>query len=324
MRRFNLLVLLCLPLGLAAEGLPGAEDLGGALMGLGERFTAALDAAALKPEPMALLGVVALMGVLPFGLAPMSLLCLLAALAFPPSVAAPVIMAGLLLNTVLSWSIARTVIGSKLEAWLESRGGALAAVRRGARNNGLKWAILSRYVPAPFFTQPMVLASTGVGLGTTLLGTAIGMSPWIGVYVWVAKAGRQGSLKSLGLAGAGLALAYALAAWIRWRYTRPAAIAALEALRPRSGAGPCLKLYTVPGHEPSDEARTELAALRERLGFEVDETVMDEQADPALRAAYEDHAPVAVFEGEKLFNFKMDENVLRVRLEAWRRRQEAP
>jgi ribosomal protein S19 len=32
---------------------------------------------------------------------------------------------------------------------------------------------------------------------------------------------------------------------------------------------------------------------------------------------------VAVFDGQKHFNFKMDENVLAVRLQEWRRRQGA-
>ena len=50
---------------------------------------------------------------------------------------------------------------------------------------------------------------------------------------------------------------------------------------------------------------------------------MDALADPALLQRYEDHAPVAVFDGHKLFNFKMDENVLAVRLQDWRRRQGA-
>lgn len=285
------------------------------------RFGAVLQAASLDPRPASLGLVVLLMGLLPFALAPMTLLCLAAAAAFPPKVAAPVMMAGLLFNTVLAWGLARTVFGARLEAWLERRGGALAAVRRGARREGLKWAILSRYVPAPFFTQPMVLASTGVGLGTTLLGTAIGMAPWVGVYVWAVKAGRQGQLGHLGLAALGLVAIYALTTYLRRRYLSGPATPPAP-LKPRDPGRPCLTLYTVPGHGPSDEARAELAELRERLGFEVDERVLD-GADPGLRDAYEDHAPVALLGAERLFSFKMDENVLRVRLEALRRR-EAP
>lgn len=299
---------------------PPADSAG--LAGLGERFSRILDAAALHPEPGALLGVALLMGLLPFALVPMSVLSLLAAMAFPAPVAAPVIMAGLLLNTGISWGVARTVFGARLEAWLERRGGALAAIRRGARQNGLKWAILARYVPVPFVTQPMVLASTGVGLGTTLLGTFIGMSPWVGAYVWVARAGRQGSLRGLGFAGLGLVGAYALAAWLRWRFTRNIATEA-GPLTPRDPLRPLLRLYTVPGQELSDEARQELVELRERLEFEVEETPLGPGVDEGLRSAYEDHAPVAFFDGHKLFSFKMDENVLRVRLDEWRRRQGA-
>jgi hypothetical protein len=250
----------------------------------------------------------------------MSLLCLLVATAFKPWLAGPLIMTGLLLNTAFAWGLARTVFGARLEAWLERRGGALGAIREGARREPLKWAILARFIPAPYMAQPMVLASTGVGLGTTVLGSFIGMSPWTAAYVWAGQAGRQGSLGGLAKAAAALVLVYALAIWLRKRALAQAA-PALERLRPRGPGRPTLKLYTVPGHDLSDEARRELAQLRDRLDFEVDEEPLGEGSDPALRAAYEDHAPVATFDGHKLFNFKMDENVLALRLDAWRRRQ---
>jgi hypothetical protein len=203
---------------------------------------------------------------------------------------------------------------------MERRGGALAAIRAGARSGGLKWSILCRFVPAPFFAQPMVLASTGVSLGTTVLGSFIGMCPWVAAYIWVAHAGRQGSLRSLGLAGLSLVAVYVLAFTLRKRFASPPPQALL---RPRDPAKPCLILYTVPEHELSDEARLELGALRERLQFEVDEQSLGPAADPELRELYEDHAPVALFDGHKLFNFKMDENVLRVRLAEWHARRTA-
>ncbi len=46
--------------------------------------------------------------------------------------------------------------------------------------------------------------------------------------------------------------------------------------------------------------------------------MLDEHADPGLVGRYQNHAPVALFEGEALFNFKMDENLLALRLRAWR------
>jgi uncharacterized membrane protein YdjX (TVP38/TMEM64 family) len=332
MRRFSLLFACALAasaLGAAEGALVGAASPltaspqaaeGASLAGLAGRFSAVLAQAALEPTPSRLALVVLLLGVLPFAFAPMTLLTLGAAAAFRPAVAAPVIMGGLLLNTALAWLLARSVVGARLEAWLERRGGALGAIREGARRDGLKWAILCRYVPAPFVAQPMVLASTGVGLGTTVLGSFIGMLPWVGAYVWVAKAGRQGSLRSLGLAFLGLAAAFLLASWLRKRYATPPATALL---RPRDPALPCLTLYTVPGQELSDEARAELGALRDRLHFEVDEQSLGAGADPQLRELYEDHAPVALFDGHKLFNFKMDENVLRVRLVEWHARKTA-
>lgn len=311
-----------LPQALRADASAGwAHGVTATAAPLIQRFAGLLQAAALDPSPASLVTVVLLMALLPMTLVvPMSLVCLAAAAAFPVRVAVPVIMAGLMLNTAMAWGLARTVFGARLEAWLERRGGALASIRRGARENGLKWAILCRFIPSPFVAQPMVLASTGVGLGTTVLGSFIAMSPWVAAYVWVARAGRQGSLKSLGSAGLVLVAIYAVAAFLRWRYSKPAG-APTELLRPRDPAKPCLQLYTVPGHELSDEARAELSGLRERLGFEVDETSLGEGAEPALRERYEDHAPVALFDGVKLFNFKMDEHVLMVRLQAWRQRQ---
>lgn len=331
MRRLALLLSFAAPAALrAAEGmLVGAAvpltaspqaAAGPSLLGLVAKFSAVLQQASLDPAPGRLALVILLLGLLPFAFAPMSLLALAAATAFSPLVAAPVIMAGLLLNTALSWGVARTVFGARLEAWLERRGGALGAIRNGARREGLKWSILCRYVPAPYVAQPMVLASTGVGLGTTVLGSFIGMSPWVGAYVWVARAGRQGSLAALGRAGLGLTAAYVLAFILRKRFASAPEPALLS---PRDPAKPCLTLYTVPGHELSDEARRELAELRERLHFEVEEQSLGPAADPELRELYEDHAPVALFDGHKLFNFKMDENVLRVRLAEWHARKTA-
>lgn len=297
------------------------KALTGPMAGARQAFADALQQASVHPSPAHLVLVLLLMTVIPATLVvPMSLLTFLVATAFKPLLSAPLIMTGMLLNTAFAWTLARTVFGARLENWLERRGGALAAIRAGARKEPLKWAILARYVPAPFMSQPMVLASTGVGLGTTLLGTFIGMIPWTAAYVWAGSAGRQGSLGAIGKAIAAVVLVYVLAAWLRKRAL--AAVPALPApLTSRDPALPQLTLYTVAGHGPSDEARRELQGLRERLGFEVEETVLGPGADPALNAAYEDHAPVAFFDGQKLFNFQIDENVLALRLQDWRRRQ---
>lgn len=308
-------------IGAAVPLSAGAQAAAGpSLLGLGHRFSEVLATTALDPTPASLLLVVALLGLLPYLMVPMSILALGAAAAFRPAVAAPVIMAGLLLNTALSWALARSVFGARLEAWLERREGALGAIRAGAKRNALKWAVLCRFVPAPFIAQPMVLASTGVGFGITVLGSFIAMIPWVGIYIWVAKAGRQGSLKAIGEALLGFVVVYLLVWWLRKRYAEEPAPARLQ---PRDASKPCLILYTVPDHELSDEARRELAELRERLHFEVDEQSLGPAADPELRELYEDHAPVALFDGHKLFNFKMDENVLRVRLAEWHARRTA-
>ena len=64
----------------------------------------------------------------------------------------------------------------------------------------------------------------------------------------------------------------------------------------------------------------QLLQLRDPLGFEVQEISVGEGAPEPLVKAYADHAPVAIFDGNKLFNFQMDENVLKVRLREWRER----
>lgn len=281
----------------------------------------ALHALSEHPDPATVAVAVALVALLGMTVVvPMSVVCLTTAYVLPNLLGVATIMAGLTLNTLLSWSLARTVFGARLEAWLEQRGGRLGAIRDGARSNGLKWSILSRFIPAPFIAAPMVLASSGVGLGTTLLGSFIGMVPWSFAYVWVARAGREGSLAGVGKAMGALALVYIASGWLRKRALAPAA---LPTLAPRRDGGPVVTLYTLPGHELSNEARLELAGLRDRLDFEVSEVPLDASAEAGLRGRYEDHAPVAVFDGQKLFNFKMDENVLAVRLQEWRRRQGA-
>ena len=289
-----------------------------------QSFQAFLRSAAADPSPWQLLAAWLGVGLAPLALVvPMTAVCLAAAV-LPAGWAALVILGGVALNTALSWGLARTFFGRRMEAWLEARGGRLGAVREGARREPLKWAILSRFLPVPFSAVPMALASTGVGLGTAVLGSLIGMAPWTCVYIWVVRAGREGSMAAVGQAMTAVALLWLLMAWARRRLTavsaEPEALAApVEPLKPRRAGAPLVTLLTLPD-QVSLEARAELAAWREGLDFEVEETVLDERSDPALRLRYQNHAPVAIFEGEALFNFKMDENMLALRLRAWRQK----
>jgi hypothetical protein len=82
-----------------------------------------------------------------------------------------------------------------------------------------------------------------------------------------------------------------------------------------------VQLYTLQDSVHNEEARADLASWRDALGYEVDEQPL-EAADAAWRERYQHHAPVAFFQGQELFNFKMDENALRWRLERWRQQGE--
>jgi|GEM_PF-2588371 uncharacterized membrane protein YdjX (TVP38/TMEM64 family) len=285
-----------------------------------------LKAAAEDPSPARLLAAWGLVSLAPLALVvPMTAVCLGAAL-LPAGWAALVILGGVAANTALSWGLARTLFGRRWEAWLEARGGRLAAVRAGAQRSPLKWAILSRYLPAPFSAVPMALAATGVGFWTTVLGSLIGMAPWTAIYIWVVRAGREGSVGAIGQALALVVLMGLFLNWVRGRLlAAPAgapeapAAPALPRLQPRQPGLPVVLLYTLQGQAHNDEARADLAGWRDALGFEVDEQPL-ELAEAVRRERYQHHAPVAFFDGQELFNFKMDENLLKVRLQAWRER----
>ncbi len=244
------------------------------------------------------------------GVVPMTLLCLAVAARLPPLPAAAAILGGAAANTVLAWTAARSALGPKARAWLDRRGGWTAAVAQGARREPLKWAFLARYVPAPFVAAPVVLATAGVGLGTTLAGTLLGMAPWTAVYLYAAGAGREETAKGFGRAALALLAAYVVVRLLRSRL-RPREPQAAP-LRPRKPGTPVVRLYTLPGQDLSDEARDELAGLRDELGFEVEETALP-AAGGGEGAAYADHAPVALLDGERLFSYKVDANALRAR-----------
>jgi glutaredoxin len=59
-------------------------------------------------------------------------------------------------------------------------------------------------------------------------------------------------------------------------------------------------------------ARAELERLREELGFELDE--VDVTGVPALEERYRRFLPVVELEGERLFVYRIDEEVLRERV----------
>lgn len=183
----------------------------------------ALKRAAADPSPGSIALMVLILAVSPFSLIiPMTASCVLAGALLSSTLGPLVILAGLLLNTILAWSLARTVFGRRLEHWIEARGGMLAQVRTHAREGGFKWTFICRFIPAPFIGTPMVMASAGVPLGPVLAGTALAMVPWSFAYAWAGRAGREGSLKSLGLAALLVLAITGLAFWIRHRYLKPA------------------------------------------------------------------------------------------------------
>jgi glutaredoxin len=75
---------------------------------------------------------------------------------------------------------------------------------------------------------------------------------------------------------------------------------------------PTVTLYGRPGCHLCDDARVQLTALRDELGFELVER--DIEADDDLLRRYLERIPVVALDGEELFDFFVDEPVLRSRL----------
>ena len=73
-----------------------------------------------------------------------------------------------------------------------------------------------------------------------------------------------------------------------------------------------IDLYGRPGCHLCDDARAQLAALQPELGFALNE--IDIEADDDLHRRYVERIPVVVLDGEHLFDFFVDEAVLRDRL----------
>jgi glutaredoxin len=78
-------------------------------------------------------------------------------------------------------------------------------------------------------------------------------------------------------------------------------------------------LYTAEGCHLCERARSQLAALREELGFELDE--VDIGGDPELEARYREWLPVVEIDGARAFVYYVDDAALRRKLTAQSRRR---
>jgi glutaredoxin len=72
-------------------------------------------------------------------------------------------------------------------------------------------------------------------------------------------------------------------------------------------------LYSKPDCHLCVDARVALVGLQGELDFDLDE--VDITTDEALHRAYFERIPVIALEGEELFDYFVDEQVLRVRLQ---------
>ena len=75
-------------------------------------------------------------------------------------------------------------------------------------------------------------------------------------------------------------------------------------------------VYSKPDCHLCAEAMSVLRRLQEELGFGLEE--LDISADEALHRAYFERIPVVTVDGEELFQYFVDEAVVRERLESRR------
>jgi glutaredoxin len=80
-----------------------------------------------------------------------------------------------------------------------------------------------------------------------------------------------------------------------------------------SATTPRVTLYGKAGCCLCDEAREDLAHVRAERPFELEE--VDVSLDPALNREYGERIPVVVVEGEELFEYHVDRQLLRQRLD---------
>jgi hypothetical protein len=75
-----------------------------------------------------------------------------------------------------------------------------------------------------------------------------------------------------------------------------------------------ITLYSKPDCHLCEDAQDVLRRLRSELGFELSE--VDITTDEALHRAYFERIPVAALGAEELFEYFVDEDVLRQRLQS--------
>ena len=241
---------------------------------------------------------------------PITVVLLAVATLLPAASALGVIMLGSALHTALSFWLGQAYGLKLLGALKLERRPFYAAMKEGAREHAFSMAMLSRSLPVPFCFTGLAAPALGLGFWVTMAGSFVAMLPWAFFYVFFTESVRQGSLRflvpALGLLGL-MALGLALA---RRRFLPQGGPALPEGLlEPQSPSlGPELTLYTLPRHEPCEDARRELWALRGRLNFEVRE--LDISSSPNLDAQFHDHVPVVFLGEQKIFSFQVDENAL--------------
>jgi glutaredoxin len=77
---------------------------------------------------------------------------------------------------------------------------------------------------------------------------------------------------------------------------------------------PEITVYSRPDCHLCAEAMSALRALQDELGFSLSERDIDQ--DEALQRAYFERIPVIALDGEELFDYFIDEAILRERLES--------
>jgi glutaredoxin len=77
-----------------------------------------------------------------------------------------------------------------------------------------------------------------------------------------------------------------------------------------------ITVYSRPGCHLCEEAMATLRGLQRELGYTLQERDIDR--DEALQRAYFERIPVIALDGEELFDYFVDEKVLRERLESRR------
>jgi hypothetical protein len=73
-------------------------------------------------------------------------------------------------------------------------------------------------------------------------------------------------------------------------------------------------VYHAAGCHLCERALEQLRALRDELGFELEEVAID--GDPGLEERYREWLPVVELDGERLFTYHVHEEALRRRLAA--------